>query len=117
MSIINLRIDNIHYMHSRIRDRFTGNGRLIMDVYRELSEDITRIHSIPLIKVYYLRCVKDGTYKYYSENNRRLYLFKLLADAGYLETIQVRLVEATGKLKWQLTHNIYSLTARMQNAI
>ncbi len=78
-----------------------------MESFNEILLDISKITNIPIIKVYY-----DGV-KYYSENNRRLYLFKLLANKGILKEIPVRIEYLKGKKLEKFQKNTYSLTAKI----
>jgi hypothetical protein len=97
----------IYFTHSKINGIFTGCSKTIMETYSELLLDISKINNIPKIKVYY-----DGE-KYYSENNRRLYLFKLLANNGILKEIPVRIEILKGKKLEKYHKNTYSLTAKI----
>ena len=97
----------IYFSHSKINSTFTGCSKTILESYQELLIDISKLKNIPIIKVYY-----DGE-KYYSENNRRLYLFKLLANNGILKEIPVRIEILKGKKLEKYHKNTYSLTAKI----
>ena len=62
----------IYFTHSRISYKFTGCNKTINQTFNEILINPKIINDIPLILVEF-----DGD-KYYSTNNRRLYLFKLL---------------------------------------
>lgn len=87
----------IYFTHSRIRDTFSGCGRTIAQTESEILSGTLKVSDIPMITVLF-----DGA-RYYSHNNRRLFLFKKL---GLIEIeVRVKLVEPT--------KNQYALTARL----
>lgn len=92
----------IHFTHSRIRERFSGCNKTIQETYNELKTKKININEIPKIKVIY-----DG-YNYYSENNRRLYLFKKCKEEGLINEIDVIIKKQTKIIK-----NTYSLKAKI----
>ncbi|KAL4484833.1 hypothetical protein ABPG74_020010 [Tetrahymena malaccensis] len=100
-----LDVGVIHFTHSKIRGQFTGCGKMLEETLKEIKEGTTKIDDIPRIKVIY-----DGN-RYYSMNNRRLWVFKQLHAEGLLKTVPVYLEaeKATSKLK----NNTYSLQAKI----
>jgi hypothetical protein len=96
----------IYFTHSKIRNRFTGCNKLIEETKEEIIKGETKITDIPKIMVYY-----DGE-KYYSQNNRRLWLFKSLKNENRLDEIEVRLQYCDKK---KFSNKTMSLTAKMMN--
>lgn len=78
-----LEISLIHFTHSKIRGTFTGCGKTLEATLKEIKEGVTKIDDIPRIKVIF-----DGS-RYYSMNNRRLWVFKQLEAEGLLKTVPV----------------------------
>jgi hypothetical protein len=100
----------IYFTHSKINQRFSGCRKLLSDTLNELIQDITKIKIIPKIKVFYVKH-QNGIIKYYSENNRRLWVFKKLYQLGLIETIDVRLEESHNP---NYLKNTYSLEAKIK---
>ncbi len=98
---------NIYFTHSKISPKFTGCSKTILESYNEIKENPMVLENIPIIKVYF-----DGK-KYYSENNRRLYLFKLLANDGIIDNVPVRIEVLKGKKLEKYLKNTYSLNAKI----
>jgi len=98
----------IHFTHSKICERFTGCGKLLQETVDEIKCGETLIDSIPKIKVFYIHT--DCGIKYFSLNNRRLWVFKTLYSMGIIKNIVVRL-EKTTDTKY-LT-NKYALKAKI----
>lgn len=94
--------DCIYFTHSKIRERFSGCGKTIDETFNELETKKITITQIPKIKVIF-----DGK-NYYSENNRRLYLWKKCKSKGILEKIDVLIKNVKTPIK-----NQYSLTAKI----
>jgi len=61
--------DIIYHTHSKIRKRFSGCNKTLDETFQELKNREISITDIPIITVYF-----DGEH-YYSQNNRRLWLF------------------------------------------
>jgi hypothetical protein len=101
--IIKINPTIIYFTHSKIRNTFSGCNKTINQTINEIETDINIIKKIPLILVEF-----DGD-KYYSTNNRRLYLFKYLYNNNILQEIQVRLriVPIT-----KYSNKTFSLTAK-----
>lgn len=96
----------IFYTHSKIRKRFTGCSKLIAETYDEIVSGATLITDIPLIRVIY------SNDRYFSLNNRRLFLFKELQRAGKLMEVEVELRQPTSKSEIRLTTQTLSLNAK-----
>jgi hypothetical protein len=92
----------IYFTHSRIRGRFTGCNKTIEETFQELKNKTIAFSDIPKIKVLY-----DGK-NYYSENNRRLYLFKKCKSEGLLQEIEVVIKYVKNPIK-----NTYSLSSKI----
>lgn len=97
----------IYFTHSKIRQRFTGCGKLLEETYQELSSNPLLIDRLPKIKVIY-DPEKDI---YYSMNNRRLWVFKKLYNENKISEIPVYMekIKANSKMK----NNQYSLIAKV----
>ena len=96
--------DIIYFTHSRISNKFTGCCKKLEETLNELIIGKISINDIPKIKVYF----SNG--KYFSENNRRLWVFKQLFILGKIKTINVRLIRTTDP---KYIKNTYSLTAKL----
>ena len=69
---------NIRFTHSKIRERFSGCNKLISETLEEFRIGKITMNNIPKITIY-----SDGI-TYYSQNNRRLYCFKILRSEGLI---------------------------------
>lgn len=107
MRIININPSIVYFTHSRIRQRFTGCGKLLQETLAELREDQSKIQDIPKIKVIY----DDERDAYYSMNNRRLWVFKKLYDEGLVKEIPVYFERIKENSK--MRKNQYSLVAKV----
>lgn len=107
MVFISIDPNIIYFTHSKIKKCFS-TGKLIDETYHEIKTGKTKISDIPLITIY---CI-DG--KYYSLNNRRLYLFKMLKKDGTIEKIVAIQKEIPSKkIADRFVKNSYSLVAKM----
>ena len=104
-----LKPSDIYFTHSIISDKFTGCGKFINQTLNEVINGSTSIDDIPTIKVFYTQ--ENGIIKYFSENNRRLWLFKTLESLGKVDTVPVRLEKTNNK---KYIKNTYSLKAKMR---
>lgn len=95
----------IYFTHSKIRARFSGCGKTITETFEEIKNGKTKISDIPKIKVIYDKLSN----KYYSKNNRRLYLFKLCKQNNLLEDNKIDVVIEISKIP--ITNN-YTLNAK-----
>jgi hypothetical protein len=108
MPVINLDPAGIYFTHAKIKPHFS-TGKSIMDTYQEIATNKISASDIPIINVY---CVND---KYYSLNNRRLYLFKMCKNNGLLpeNVIKVNLKKIPSKKVLQrFLTNDYSLVTK-----
>jgi len=104
-----IKPSDIYFTHSIISYKFTGCGKLLDETLNEIINGITSIEDIPKIKVFYT--CQNGIVKYFSENNRRLWLFKNLERLGLLDTVSVR-IEKTNNKKY--IKNTYALEAKVK---
>jgi hypothetical protein len=103
--LFTIKPSQVYFTHSKIRGTFTGCGRSVHETLDSLRKDSSYIHNIPRIKV-----VTDGE-KYYSMNNRRLWVFKQLEKEGLLETVDVALEPIPAHSK--IAKNTYSMEAKV----
>jgi hypothetical protein len=99
---IQLDPDIIYFTHAKIRGCFS-TGKPISETFNEIKYGLTKITDIPIITVY---CVDN---KYYSLNNRRLYLFKMCKQNGLLPdniiNVIIREIPSKKILKRFITNN------------
>ncbi|KAJ3062729.1 hypothetical protein HDU98_001402 [Podochytrium sp. JEL0797] len=96
----------IYFTHSKIRKNFSGCGRLLTDTLEQIQTGKLDVASLPLIRVIY-----DGE-KYYSMNNRRLWVFKELKKSGHISTIVAEVRPAVSNSEKRLGKNTLSLNAK-----
>lgn len=89
----------IYHTHSRIRNTFSGCGKKVEDTLADLINKRIKITDIPIITVEY-----DGE-RFYSLNNRRLYVMKKCKEFGLINLIQVR-VKFVKKDKYKSTYRL-----------
>lgn len=82
---MNLCPADIYYSQDTIR-RHLGDGRTIFEILDECQDDPDAIDHIEMIRV-----CKVG-HRWFSLDNRRLWIFKKLWQRGYLETLTVKVV-------------------------
>ncbi|KAG5506455.1 hypothetical protein JKF63_05958 [Porcisia hertigi] len=76
----------VYFTFSRIRPRFSC-GRTIESTLQQFRDGELQPRDLPLLSV-----LTDGAHQhYYSQNNRRLYMYKQLRREGFLDTLPVRL--------------------------
>ncbi len=100
---------HIYFTHSVINYKFSGCGKLLENSLNELITNPKLIYTIPQIKVFYI--INNNNIKYYSENNRRLWLFKELEKKGLLDKINVRLEKAKNAKYYK---NTYSMNVKIK---
>ncbi|KAL3877301.1 hypothetical protein ACJMK2_035031 [Sinanodonta woodiana] len=93
MQSVCIRPSDIRYTQESISCRFQ-NGQNIGTVIKEIMNGECKLSDIPEIKV----MVKDGVY--YSADNRRLYIFKILEAKGLCSNISVKLVKKIYQGRW-----------------
>jgi hypothetical protein len=97
----------IYFTHSKIRNRFTGCGKLLLDTYEEIKNNPDLINRIPKIKVIF-----DPTrQEYFSMNNRRLWVFKKLYEEKIINEVPVILEKM--KNNSRIKTNMYSQFAKL----
>ena len=96
MSLIDIDPDIIYFTHSRIRNRFTGCNKTLEETLEEIRTNKITVHDLPKITVYYDKV--NGTY--FSQNNRRLWVFKYCKNAGLMNgdiTVRIQLLPSNKK--------------------
>jgi hypothetical protein len=83
----------IYFTHSKIRKSFTGCNKSLDDTLNEIITSKIKPLDLPIITVYY-----DGT-NYFSQNNRRLWIFKECVKLGLINKISV-LVKPMNKKRY-----------------
>ena len=84
MAQLELAPSNIRFMHDCISKRFS-DGRSVNGTINDITCGYMSVHDIPRIRV----VCKDGNY--YSFDNRRLYVYRVLHCRGLLNTVTVKL--------------------------
>jgi hypothetical protein len=127
--IVSIDVNIIYFTHSRIRPIFTGCNKLISDTLHEIVNGKISIKNIPLITII------ENNGNYFSLNNRRLYLFKMLAEMNLLDNndntvhhnntdvmssnqnmIQAYYKKASHKEKLKYIVNNYTLHAKLMSS-
>jgi hypothetical protein len=127
--IVSIDVNIIYFTHSRIRPIFTGCNKLISDTLHEILNGKISIKNIPLITII------ENNGNYFSLNNRRLYLFKMLAEMNLLDNndntvlhnntdvmssnqnmIQAYYKKASHKEKLKYIVNNYTLHAKLMSS-
>jgi arabinogalactan endo-1,4-beta-galactosidase len=98
----------VYFTFSRIRPFFSC-GRPIQETLDALIKGEVLIADLPSIQLLF-----DGK-NYFSLNNRRLYVFKTLKQAGLIEQVRARVkpVPQTKRMKTKYTIDKCSLTAKL----
>lgn len=84
-SLVEIDPSLIYFQHSKIKPVFSDN-RKVDNTIKEIKENLSIIENIPVIHVYI-----DNEGNYFSLNNRRLYVYKILKEEGFIDYIKVRL--------------------------
>eukprot|EP00796_Vickermania_ingenoplastis_P005727 gene5727-4088_t len=100
---------HIYFTFSRIRPVFSC-GRTIDSTLQQFMHGELCPTDLPLLCVF-----TDAAGRYYSQNNRRLYIFKQLKEKGFLTTVPVRLrpLPGTRRMAHKYSPSKCSLTARL----
>lgn len=85
---------------------FIGCGKLLLETLDEIMTGKTKVEALPLIRVIF-----DGN-RYYSLNNRRLWVIKELQKAGKLNEIKVELRKPETRSEIRLGQQTLSLNAK-----
>ncbi|GET88150.1 hypothetical protein, conserved [Leishmania tarentolae] len=98
----------VYFTFSRIRPRFSC-GRTIESTLQQFRDSELQPRDLPLLSV-----LTDGAH-YYSQNNRRLYVYKQLRREGLLETLPVRLrpLPQTKRMHSKYSPNTCALNATL----
>ncbi|CCW60780.1 unnamed protein product [Phytomonas sp. EM1] len=107
-AIIELDPSIVYFTFSRIRPCFSC-GRTIQSTLEQFQSQKMRPTDLPLISVF-----TDGTH-YYSQNNRRLFMYKKLREMDLLHVIPVRVraLPTTKRMGNKYTPSKCSLTATL----
>lgn len=99
----------IYFTFSRIRPVFSC-GRTIESTRQQFVKGELQVSSLPLLSVF-----TDGKGHYFSQNNRRLYLYKQLQEDGLLDTIPIRLrpLPSTKRMSEKYTPEKCALKAKL----
>ena len=95
-SVIELSPAEIRFMQDSISYRFRC-GRYVNDAIEKIAKKEMRVDTLPMIQV----LKKDGLY--YSLDNRRLYVFRVLHYRGLLDSLKVELVPTYKFQDWKFT--------------
>lgn len=101
----------IYYTFSRICPCFSC-GRTIEETKKEMESGNLSPTDLPLLLVFV-----DSRGDYFSQNNRRLYLYKTLREEGFLESIPVRLkpLPQTRRMAEKYSRDKCALTATLSH--
>ncbi|KAH9601116.1 hypothetical protein LSM04_001657 [Trypanosoma melophagium] len=108
--IVELDPKIVYFTFSRIRGVFSC-GRTIASTRDQFIRRELAPHDLPLLAVF-----TDGAGNYYSQNNRRLFLYKDLCSRGVLQTVPVRLrtLPDTRRMREKYTPEKCSLHATLK---
>ncbi|XP_076817069.1 uncharacterized protein LOC143462702 [Clavelina lepadiformis] len=81
--LIKLRPSKIRFMHKTINSNFS-DGKSVNETVEKISSGEMSVNDLPKIKV----TKKNGFY--YSFDNRRLYVYRVLELRGLLDTVEVK---------------------------
>ena len=84
MTLIELCPTEIRFMHKQISSEFRC-GRSVNETIVEILQGTMSIHELPTIKVVFINDT------YYSFDNRRLYVYRVLHQYGKLDKVTVML--------------------------
>ena len=93
---IDLVPSDIRFMHNRISNKFS-NGNSVNGTINDIENGHMSVDDLPRIKVVH----KDGNY--YSFDNRRLYVFRVLHYRGCLDKVTVKLASIKQFQPWRFT--------------
>lgn len=82
-----MRPSEIYFSQDSIKNKF-DNGQTIYSTLRMCEEDPCMIHLIPTMRV----CMKNG--KWYTLDNRRLWVFRRLEEDGHITDVDVNVVSS-----------------------
>lgn len=107
--VVQLDPSLIYFTFSRIRPLFSC-GRTLHSTLEQIMNGTLTPQDLPLLCVF-----TDGAGRYYSQNNRRLYIYKQLQEEGKLRTVPVRLrpLPQTKRMSHKYSPSKCSLTAKV----
>nr|XP_039268685.1 uncharacterized protein LOC120343544 [Styela clava] len=105
-----VRPSDVRYTQDSILPYFQ-DGDTIMDVARKIAQKKLNVDDIPLIKI-----VKKED-KFWSLDNRRLYLFKLLQTNNLLDLVEARHVDISRLTEEKFTTENNGKSARLRSGI
>ncbi|CAK8684611.1 unnamed protein product [Clavelina lepadiformis] len=79
--------DQVKFTQNSIKASFKNGDGSVNDLIRQIARKDTDVEDISMIRVY----TRNGFY--YSIDNRRLYVFRVLKRMGCLDTIEVRMID------------------------
>lgn len=96
MSLTQIDPKDVFFTFSRLRPKFSC-GRRVEDTLNAIRNNTLRVQDLPPINI----LVDPKTEHMFSLNNRRLYVFKALQEAGNLDTVPARIktVPQTKRMK------------------
>ncbi|XP_056022114.1 uncharacterized protein LOC130054980 [Ostrea edulis] len=98
MSLSRINPSEIYYSQDSIKEKFF-DGQTIYSSLSECREKPYVINMIPTMRV----CLKDG--KWYTLDNRRLWVFKRLEAEGYISDVEVMIVSSSELTASKFTTN------------
>ena len=112
LPVIELSPSDIRFMQDSISRRFR-NGNSVNGTIRKIFKGEWSVHCLPQIRVVNL----NGCY--FSFDNRRLYVYKVLQHHGFLETVQVNVAPISQFQRRKLTTRNagMSVTVRMGDTL
>lgn len=110
MSLTQIDPKDVFFTFSRLRPRFSC-GRRVEDTLNAIRNNTLRVQDLPPINI----LVDPKTGHLFSLNNRRLYVFKALQEAGKLDTVPARIktVPQTKRMKDKYTADKCVKVARL----
>lgn len=82
-----MKPSEIYFSQDSIKNTF-DNGQSIHDTLKKCQEDPMAIHQIPTMRV----CMKNG--KWFTLDNRRLWIFRRLEEGGHITNVDVNVVSS-----------------------
>jgi len=108
--LIELAPSDIRFMQDSIYPSFYG-GKRVNDVIEDIYSGRTSLNVLPRIEV------TKRNNKYYSLDNRRLYLYRVLEKRGFLSRVKVSLVSKWPEWKFTTENDGASVIVRGQKTL
>ena len=123
MAVVEVDPRRVRFAHARIKPVFSGCGRTLAETAEALRCGATAVGDIPLITVMVhprdagnveemASMAGNAGPWFFSLNNRRLYVFKLLREEGVLDVVPVRVRAMKDHEVQRYTETNCTLTAR-----